>query len=219
VGGFYIETGAIMELTPQSVTDYMTGLLPPRHKNFYDMEEYAKGRKFPIVGPLVGNFLAQEAAGIGVKRIMELGSGFGYSALWFSTVLPDDGKIICTDDFDENVKRAETMFAAHGKSHLLDFRRGDALEVFESTDGEFDFIFCDIGKKDYPRAFDMALPRVRKGGILAFDNCLWSGRMLEGDDGDATKGVVELNKKAFASAECRTTIVPIRDGVLLCRKL
>lgn len=208
-----------MILTPPPVQEYLAGLLPQRHEKFYEMEAYAAQRKFPIVGPLSANFLAQQAASIGARRIMELGSGFGYSALWFSGILPEDGRIICTDDYGENRDRAVAMFQELGKAHLLDFRLGNALDIFEGIDGDFDFIFCDIGKKDYPKAFDMAFPRVRKGGFLAFDNCLWSGRMFEGDESASTKGVVALNEKAFAAEGCHASIIPLRDGLLLCRKL
>jgi predicted O-methyltransferase YrrM len=208
-----------MELIPQGIDAYMKGLLPERHQRFVEMEQYAEENKFPIVGPLAANFLAQQAASIGAKRIMELGSGFGYSALWFSSILPVDGSIICTDGEAANKERAMDVFKAVRKDHLLDFRVGDALTTFESIDGEFDFIFCDIDKHEYPSAFVKAFPRLRKGGMLAFDNCLWSGRMLEGDESDATKGVVELNQMAFSALGCHASIIPIRDGLLLCRKL
>jgi len=207
------------DLLLPGLNEYMTELLPPRHPKFYEMEAYARERNFPIIGPLAGNFLAQQAAAIGARRIMELGSGFGYSAFWFSTVLPADGTIVCTDGNEENAGTALQMFRDEGKEKMLEFLTGDALTRFGEVEGEFDIIFCDIDKHEYPQAFEMAFPRVRKGGFIAFDNCLWSGRMLESDESPATKGIVELNRRAFNTPGCRTSIIPIRDGILLCYKM
>ena len=207
-----------MEIVHPPVADYLESLLPDRPDAMKEMEAIARRHSFPIIGPLVGNFLAQQAALIGAKRIMELGSGYGYSAAWFSRVLPPGGKIICTDGDQKNKTRAEGHFSALGISESIEFRVGDALTVFGEIEGNFDFIFCDIDKHGYPDAFRAALPRVRSGGILAFDNALWSGRMLEGDASADTKGVSELNRLAFAEPTCRASIVPLRDGVLVCVK-
>ncbi|MAT39932.1 MAG: methyltransferase [Ectothiorhodospiraceae bacterium] len=207
-----------MKILPDELTSYLESLLPERDANFYRMEERAKADGFPIIGPLVGNYLAQLAASISAKNIMELGSGFGYSALWFSTVLPEDGSIICTDGDPANRSHAIDMFDTLDKSALITFHTGDALTVFKEQEDEFDLIFCDIDKHEYPQAFEAAFPKLRSGGILAFDNALWSGRMLEGDAVDSTKGVVELNRRAFSEKGCQASIIPIRDGVLVCRK-
>jgi predicted O-methyltransferase YrrM len=182
------------------------------------LEAYAAELRFPIVGPLVGNYFAQLAALTGARRIMELGSGFGYSALWFASVLPPDGEIICTDGDDANRLRAEEAFTRVGVADSIQFHTGDALTVFASIDGDFDIIFCDIDKHGYPDAWRAALPRLRPGGVLVFDNALWSGRMLEGDETADTLGVIELNRLAFSSPDCRASLVPIRDGLLICTK-
>jgi caffeoyl-CoA O-methyltransferase len=208
-----------MIITTPEIEQYITDLLPPRHEVFLEMEAYAKEHSFPIIGPMVGNVLSMLAASIGSRHVMELGSGFGYSALWFASALPDSIRIICTDGDDSNRERALDAFGRMDVSDRIDFRTGDALTVFAEIDGIFDFIFCDIDKHEYPAAFRAAFPRVRQGGYLAFDNALWSGRMLEGDDREATMGVVELNRIAFSEPGCHAAILPIRDGVLLCRKL
>ena len=103
-----------MHIVHPEVDAYMVGLLPARHALLQEMEAHAAERGFPIVGPLAGNFLAQLAALIGARRIMELGSGFGYSALWFAGVLPADGEIICTDGDAANRERAGEAFRRAG---------------------------------------------------------------------------------------------------------
>lgn len=208
-----------MIITTPEIEQYIKSLLPPRHEVFLEMEEYAKEHNFPIIGPMVGNFLSQLAAGIGARRVMELGSGFGYSALWLASALPDDARIICTEGSEENRDRALWAFDRVGVRERIDFRCGDALGLFSEIEGDFDFIFCDIDKHEYPDAFHAAMPRVRPGGFLVFDNALRRGLVLGGDDSAATRGVVELNRIAFSEPGCQAAIVPIRDGVLLCRKL
>jgi caffeoyl-CoA O-methyltransferase len=194
----------------------MTGLLPARHEVLQRMESEARERNFPIIGPLVGNYFAQLATLTGARRIMELGSGFGYSACWFASVLPSDGEIICTDGDAANRAKAEAAFTEMQLRPRISFHTGDALGIFTGIEGDFDIIFCDIDKHEYPDAFRAAFPRLRPGGVLLCDNALWSGRMLEGDESPDTLGVAELNRLAFSTQDCHASIVPIRDGVLVC---
>jgi caffeoyl-CoA O-methyltransferase len=210
--------GALMTITNPDIERYMAELLPPRHEVFHEMEAHARERNFPIIGPLVGNVLSQVAAAIRAERILELGSGFGYSALWFASSLPDSVRIICTDGKEENRRRALDAFGRMGVADRIEFHVGDALSIAREIEGGFDLIFCDIDKHEYPDAFRNAFPRLRPGGYLIFDNALWSGRVLEGDTDAATKGVVEVNRLAFSEEECHASILPLRDGVLLCRK-
>ncbi|MCZ7556563.1 MAG: O-methyltransferase [Bacteroidia bacterium] len=208
-----------MIITTPEIEQYITNLLPPRHEVFLELEAYAQEQSFPIIGPMVGNVLSMLAASVGSRRVMELGSGFGYSALWFASALPEDARIFCTDGNEAHRDRALQAFERVGVSERIEFHCGDALGIFSEMEGDFDFIFCDIDKHEYPAAFRAAFPRVRQGGYLAFDNALWSGRMLEGDTREATAGVVALNRLAFSEPGCHAAILPIRDGVLLCRKL
>ena len=207
-----------MQILHPEVSRYMESLLPARDTHFSDMESHAQEHNFPIVGALSGSCLAQLARMCGARRVLELGSGFGYSALWLLSVLPEDGSIVCSDRSEENRERAMRMFDELGYTDRVDFRCGDALEILDSTEGEFDFIFCDIDKLDYPEVYRRAFPRIRKRGALVFDNALWSGRMLEGDDSEKTRCVVELNRMAHADPACLASIIPVRDGLLVCCK-
>ena len=207
-----------MHVVTPALNTYMHDLLPARSALLQELEAHAAEHRFPIVGPLAGNFLAQLAALTDARRIMELGSGFGYSALWFAGVLPEGGEILCTDGDEENRRRAEDAFRRAGVDDRVRFHTGDALTVFAGIEGDFDFIFCDIDKHGYPDAFRAALPRLRPGGVLVFDNALWSGRMIEGDESADTHGVIELNRLAFSTPGCRASLVPIRDGLLVCTR-
>lgn len=184
-----------------------------------DMEKYAGENGFPIIGPMVGPFLRQLAVITGAKDILELGSGYGYSAYWFARGIPEDGKIICTDNDAGNRDRALEYFKRGGYERKIDFRLGDALEIASELKGPFDIILNDIDKHDYPRAFDIALKLLRPGGIFITDNVLWSGRIVTGKPDDTTAKVQEFNRKLFNSEGIISSIMPIRDGLGLAVKL
>ena len=102
----------------------------------------------------------------------------------------------------------------------MDVKIGDAVDLLESTDGEFDVIFVDIDKDGYPRALEAAAPRVRRGGFLLADNVLWSGKVVDpGQEDEATEGIREFNRRLFARRDFRSVIVPLRDGVAIARKI
>lgn len=198
--------------------DYLLGLIEEkRERIFLDMEEYAKENEFPIIGPLVGNFLMQYAILSRADRILELGSGFGYSALWFAKANPKE--IICTDSSEEKKNMALDFFKRSGTKNIK-FIVGDALEILDQLKGDFNIIFCDIDKEDYPLAFQRSIPRLKKGGLLLTDNTLWYGRILESKpDRTSTKGVKEYNKLIFSDSRVISTIIPIRDGLSVSLKL
>jgi len=103
-----------MHLINPQVHDFIEDIVPPRKSPLDKMEKYARENKFPIIGPLVGTLLKQLAVSIKAKSIFELGSGFGYSALWMAQVLPSDGKIYLTDRKEENHKMAVEYFSEAG---------------------------------------------------------------------------------------------------------
>lgn len=178
-----------------------------------EMENYAREHRFPIIGPMVGPFLRQIAVITNAKRILELGSGFGYSALWFAGGIDDDAKIICIDGSEDNRNRALDYHKRAGVDYKVEYHVGNALEVVEQFVGPFDIIFNDIDKDGYPDAFDAAIPRLKKGGIFITDNLLWSGRIFDDSPDESTKGVIEFTRKLFESGELLPSIIPIRDGL------
>jgi len=183
------------------------------------MESVARKNDFPIIGPMVGPLLRQLAISTNAKRIFEMGSGFGYSAYWFAGGMKRDGKIICTDGSEENRKKAMRYLKRGGFEKMIDFRVGDALEIIEEFDGPVDIILNDIDKLDYPRAFDLAIPRLRKGGLFITDNVLWSGRILNKKPTAASKAILQFNRKLTSSKNIVSSIIPIRDGLGIAVKL
>ena len=207
-----------MEITSPLIDKYMRSLRNRPDPVLHDMEKYAQEKHFPIIGPMVGPFLRQIAYIMGAKRILEMGSDFGYSAYWFAGGLKKGGKIICTDGSEANHEKAQVYLKRAKIDKVIDYRVGNALDIIQKTKGKFDIILNDIDKLDYPRAFDLAIPRLRKGGIFISDNVLWSGRILNSKPDKATKAILEFNRKLYDSNEFYTTILPIRDGLAVAIK-
>lgn len=202
-----------MDITSPKINNYILGLRNRPDPVLRDMEKYATERHFPIIGPLVGPFLRQIALIMGAKKILEMGSGFGYSAYWFAGGLKKGGKIICTDGSEINYKKAQIFFKRAGIDKMIDYRVGDALDIITQVKGQFDIILNDIDKQSYPEAFDLAIPRLKSGGIFITDNVLWSGRILKQKPDKTSRAILEFNRKLFKSRDIIASIIPIRDGL------
>ena len=198
---------------------YLERLTPAGDEILEEMEEYAERKEFPIVGPLVGRLLFQLAFVSGAKNVLELGSGFGYSAYWFAKAVGEGGSVIFTDASAENARMAADYFDRAGMRERLDIRTGDALSVLEESRGEFDIIFNDIDKEYYPLVVDADHEKLRKGGIFITDNVLWSGRVLTDDVTSGTEGVREFTRRLLEHGGFFTSISPLRDGLSVSVKL
>lgn len=210
---------AVEGLNPE-IEDYLLSWVPAREPVLQVMEEMAAKRDFPIIGPLVGPFLTQFARLTRAKRILELGSGFGYSAAWFARGLAPGGQIICTDKSRRNAQLARKFFAKAGIADRIRFEVGDALVILDRLPGRFDIILNDVDKADYSLVLAKAVPRLRQGGLLVTDNVLWQGQVLTAT---ARRGpahaVRDYTRLAYADPRLLTTILPIRDGVAVSLKL
>ncbi len=202
-----------------SIEEYLRGLGPAPHPVLARMEERARASDFPIVGPLVGAMLQVLIRSAGVRVIFELGSGFGYSALWMALALPDDGTITCTETSGENVERARAYLEEAGVAGKVEFLQGDGLEILARRSETFDLIFSDVDKRQYPETLPLVLPRLRTGGLFLTDNVLWSGRVTEPAPDESTRAILEFTRLLYAAKELETTIVPLRDGVSVSVKL
>ncbi|UCG02905.1 MAG: O-methyltransferase [Candidatus Heimdallarchaeota archaeon] len=208
-----------MEILMDGLQDYLLDLLgKKRNSVILEMEKYANKHEFPIVGPLVGQLLSQYTQLISANRILELGSGYGYSAIYFAKAASDETEIICTDTSEENKNLAFSYFKRLAITNIK-FIVGDALKVINQLQGKFDIIFNDVDKQRYPQAFNLAVPKLRKGGLLITDNALWYGQVLESKPKrESTVGVKEYNTLAFSDPRVLSTIIPIGDGICVSIK-
>ena len=201
------------------VDDYIYSLLPPRDEVLTHIEAEAGKRKIPIVGPAVGRVLHQLAQMINAKSVFELGSAIGYSTIWWARAVGESGRVTYTDGNPKNAQEARGYFERAGVSKQINVKVGDALELLSEEKQEFDIIFNDVDKEDYPRVFRIALAKLRKGGLFVTDNVLWSGRAAQKDPQEATtKAIQEFNRQLYASPDLFTTILPLRDGVAVAQK-
>jgi predicted O-methyltransferase YrrM len=199
---------------------YLHRFIPDRDTILAEMEQLAKTRHFPIVGPVVGRLLAQLARLIGAERVLEMGAGFGYSAYWVARVLPPDGRLLAIERSAENARLAREWLGRTGLDDKVEFIVGDALEVVAGLPGPFDLIFVDVDKEQYPASFSLTVPRLRPGGLLITDNILWSGRVLAPDPAEAsTRGVQEYTRLIYENSRLYTTMLPVRDGLAISLKL
>ncbi len=183
------------------------------------MEELAREKEIPIVGRQVGSLLYQLAITINAKRIFELGSAFGYSAYWFAKAVGIDGQVVFTDLSPENRDLAKKFFKHGGFQDRIQIHIGDGAMILGEISGEFDIIFNDIEKEDYPQIIDKAYNKLRTGGLFITDNMLWHGRVLSDDNSPPTEGIREFTKLLMLHKGFYTTIVPIRDGLSISVKL
>ena len=180
-----------------------------------EMEALAAEKDFPIVGPECGRVLFQVARMTGAKRVFEMGSGYGYSTLWFARALPADGRVVHTDGDAANIEKAREFLRRAGVVDRVVFEHGDAREVLRRTPGEFDVIFCDIDKEQYPGAYELMRTRVRVGGAILIHNTLWDGRVADPaiTDEKTTVGVREYVRRMWADPAFVSSLLPMDDGL------
>lgn len=211
-----------MELFAPQLREYLDGLVPPRPPELQKMEAYAQEQRFPILGPACGYVCYQLARMVSARRIYELGSGFGYSTAWFAQAVQENGGgEVHHVVWDEKLsQQARVHLNALGYSEIVHYTLGEAVGSLNETQGEFDIIFCDIDKEGYPDAIRASEGRLRRGGLLIVDNMLWGGQIFdENDQTAATQAIRECTGMLASSDRWLTSIVPIRDGLLVAMRV
>ena len=170
-----------------------------------------------LTGPIEGRFLELLVAGIGARRVLEIGTFTGYSALSMAAALPPDGRIDTLDIEPKHADVAQRYFDRSPHGDRITLHLGPALETIGTLEGEFDFVFIDADKENYDAYFEAVLPRLSEGGLIAIDNTLWSGRVLDPPD-ETTKLIAALNDKLAADDRVVAVQLTVRDGVTLVRR-
>jgi caffeoyl-CoA O-methyltransferase len=190
-----------------------------------EMEAEAGASGFPIVGRNVGVTLEVLARSVGAQRVVELGSGFGYSAYWFSRAIGPRGELHLTDGDPDNERKARDYLGRAGLLDPVTYHVGDAVASLAALDGAFDIVYCDIDKDGYPDAWRAARERVRVGGLYLCDNVLWYGRVTGAEPVDdewqrrSTAAVIQHNQLIADDERYVSTIVPTRDGVMVAVRI
>ena len=167
-------------------------------------------------GDSVGNFLKLIIKINNCKRILEIGTFTGYSALMMATALPDEGRLITCDINKKTSEIAKRHWATSPHGSKIELHIGPAIETINSLEGEFDLIFIDADKNNYSNYFELCKNRLSENGLIIADNVLWSGKVLNPEDSQA-KSIDAFNKLVNADREFWNTIVPIRDGLMIIK--
>jgi len=168
-------------------------------------------------GDSVGNFLKLIIKINNCKRILEIGTFTGYSALMMATALPDEGRLITCDVNKKTSEIAKRHWATSPHGSKIELHFGPASETINKLEGEFDLIFIDADKNNYSNYFELCKNRLSKNGLIIADNVLWSGKVLNPEDAQA-KSIDAFNKLVNDDREFWNTIVPIRDGLMIIKK-
>lgn len=171
-----------------------------------------------LSGRVVGQFLKMLIRISGAKRVLEIGTFTGYSAITMAEALPEDGEVITLEMNLKYQKIAQTHFDDSGVGHKIKMIKGNAQQTIEIVDGEFDLAYLDGDKLRYKFYFDKILELLKPGGVLIADNVLWDGTVLDPEDHKA-KAIAEFNKLVAKDDRVEQVLLPVRDGVNVIRKI
>ena len=199
------------------IGSYVSALFAPEDETLLALREEADRTGLPpiAISADTGRLLQVLLRAIGARRVLEVGTLGGYSAIWMARALPADGHLLSLEMDDRHVAFARRYIERAGVETLVDVRVGRALDVLPSLDGErFDAVFLDADKAPLPTYLEWALRLVRRGGLIIADNALWGGRVYDPSvDDEATRGVREFNRRFASDPRITGIIVPTHDGV------
>jgi caffeoyl-CoA O-methyltransferase len=211
----------MLDIRPIGIEDYAERCSKPLsalHDKLW-VETYSKTRSpSMMVGPLEGQFLKMLAVLTNARRILEIGTFTGYSTLAWAEALPKDGRIVTCDVNPETTEIAKRYFAESPHAQKIEVRLGPALETLKRVWGPFDICFIDADKENYGAYYDACLELARPRGLIILDNMLRGGRVLDPRDAE-TKAVDALNKRIRNDPRVENVLLPVRDGIMLVRKL
>lgn len=169
------------------------------------------------VGAIEGNFLKCLVRMIGAKRVLEVGTFTGYSALMMASGLPDEGELITCEISQKNAAIAQAFFDRSDHGHKITIALGPATKSIATLKAPFDMAFIDADKAGYLNYFKTIKPLMRKGGLMVIDNVLWSGRVLEGSAAkeESTRALSEFNAYIQSQAALDHVMLTVRDGMTL----
>lgn len=172
-----------------------------------------------LSGPFQGRLLSLISKLVQPKRILEIGTYTGYSALCLAEGLTKEGKLITLDVNEELHKRVQGYFNASDYSEQIDYRIGDALDLIPALNETWDLVFIDADKKNYVNYYDLVVDRVRSGGLILADNVLWSGKVIDEKAQDKETVLLrQYNERINRDERVENILLPIRDGIMVARK-
>lgn len=197
--------------------EYLDRLLPASDDLLAEMEAYAAEHRVPIADREVATFVEVTARAINANRALECGMAIGYSVIHMLRGMGDDARVVTIDPSDEMIQRAGEYLTRAGLRQRAQIEKGYALEVIPRLNETFDLLFIDAVKEEYRGYLDLALPKVRVGGVVICDNLLWGGQVageIRSDDQKAsTEALREFNKYFVNHPQLRAEVLAVGDGL------
>ncbi|GAB4511913.1 MAG: class I SAM-dependent methyltransferase [Sulfuricaulis sp.] len=216
------ESQSVKAIIPSKIEGYCLRHTSARNKLLRELEKYTQRHcddAQMLIGPHEGALLAMLVRLTGARRVLEIGTFTGYSALCMAEVLPGNGRLITCEIKPEHADIAQSFFDRSPHGRKIQLRLGPALETLvnfpHST--KFDLVFLDADKENYVNYYETVLPRLRPGGLIVADNVLWSGRVLAPKK-KTDRAIVAFNKHAHHDPRVECVMLPVRDGVSLITK-
>ncbi|MBD2755985.1 O-methyltransferase [Spirosoma validum] len=213
-----------MDFLPHDISTYAETYTSPESALLYQLNRNTRARVMAprmLSGHIQGRFLSMISWMIRPRRILEIGTYTGYSALCLAEGLSDDGQLITIDQNEELEAFARSYWLESPLNSKIDFRIGVAATIIQTLDETFDLVFIDADKRNYSLYFDLIFDKVRSGGFILADNVLWSGKVVEPvkpADLD-TIAVQAFNQKVQDDSRVENVLLPVRDGIMVVRKL
>jgi len=171
-----------------------------------------------LSGFFQGRVLSMFSKMVRPRRVLEIGTYLGYSALCFAEGLAEGGKVITLDIQEDTNKMARDFAARTEYADRIDFRLGNATEIIPQLDETLDLVFIDADKPNYSNYYNLVFEKVRPGGFIIADNVLWSGRVLQDEKDENTRALHEFNQMVLADKRVSNVLLPIRDGLMIVCK-
>ncbi len=209
-------------IIPRKIEEYCLRHTTARDKLLRELEKYTNRHCADaqmLIGPHEGALLAMLVRLTGARRVLEIGTFTGYSALCMAEALPKNGQLITCEIKPQHAEIARSFFDRSPHGRKIKLQLGPALETLAGlpVSASFDFVFLDADKENYVNYYEVVLPRLRPGGLIVADNVLWSGRVLAPKK-KTDHAVVAFNKHVHHDERVECVMLPVRDGVSLIRK-
>jgi caffeoyl-CoA O-methyltransferase len=171
-----------------------------------------------LSGVVAGRLLELLVFALRPQRVLEVGTYSGYGTISMAGMLPPGGRIDTCEVDEAHAAVARRYLEEAGLADRVTIHLGPALETIERLEGPFDFVFVDADKVSYPAYYDALVPRLAENGVMAIDNTLWSGRVVEGDDSPETQTITALNDRIASDPRVVAVVLTVRDGITLVRR-
>ena len=210
------------DIVPEEVEAYAAAHTTPPGELLSRLAEETKATLSSpqmLTGPVEGRFLQFLVYATGARRILELGTFSGYSSVSMAGALPEGGRIDTCEVEEKHASVARRYIEEAGYADRISIHMGPAVESIGRLEGEFDFVFIDADKQNYVNYYEAVLPRLAERGLIAADNTLWSGRVLDdSDESEGTEAIRAFNEHVIADERVVSVMLTVRDGVTLIRR-